>query len=95
MAYRASYGSEEIGQERIVIMEKLSKTVSFVRVVREGDCSVFVFNAQLTDAVIQWRHAWTEWALCVALAIPAVQIYIDLTSIILTSIYMDKEGQFT
>jgi len=70
MAYRASYGSEEIGQERIVIMEKLSKTVSFVRVVREGDCSVFVFNAQLTDAVIQWRHAWMEWALCVALAIP-------------------------
>ena len=41
MAYRASYGSEEIGQERIVIMEKLSKTVSFARVVREGDCSVF------------------------------------------------------
>jgi hypothetical protein len=72
MAYRASYRSEEIGQESIVIMEKLSKTVSFARVVREGDCSVFVFNAQLTDAVIQWRHTWKERALCVALVIPAV-----------------------
>ena len=41
MAYRASYGSEEIGQESIVIMEKLSKTVSFAHVVRKGDCSVF------------------------------------------------------
>ena len=51
-------------------MEKLSKTVWFARAVREGDCSVFVFNAQLTDAVIQWRHTWMECALCVALAIP-------------------------
>ena len=51
-------------------MEKLSKTISFARVVGEGDCSAFVFNAQLTDAVIRWRHAWMEWALCVALAIP-------------------------
>ena len=70
MAYRASYRPEEIGQESIVIMEKLSKTVSFARVVLEGDCSVFVFNAQLTDAVIQWRHTWMEWTLCVAFAIP-------------------------
>jgi len=51
-------------------MEKLSRTVSFARVVRESACSVFVFNAQLTDAVIQWRHTWMECALCVALAIP-------------------------
>jgi hypothetical protein len=49
-------------------MEKLSKAVSFARVVLEGDCSVFVFNARLTDAVIQWRYTWMGWALCVALA---------------------------
>jgi hypothetical protein len=41
MAYRASYGSEEIGQESIVIMEKLSKTISFAHVIRMGDCSAF------------------------------------------------------
>src|SRR5262249_7420699 len=41
MAYRASYGYDEIGQERILIMEKLSKTVSSARVVREGECRVF------------------------------------------------------
>jgi quercetin dioxygenase-like cupin family protein len=52
MAYRASYKSEEIGQKSIVIMEKLSKTVSFARVVQEDDCSVF----DVLGARIEFLH---------------------------------------
>jgi len=51
-------------------MEKLSKTVWFARVVREGDCSVFVFNAQLTDAVIHCVTLGWSGHNVFALAIP-------------------------
>ena len=54
MAYRASYWSEEIGQESIVIMEKLSKTVSFAHVVRKGDCGVFeVLGARVSFCLVR------------------------------------------
>ena len=75
-------GSEEIGQERIVIMEKLSKAVSFAHVVREGDCSVFgVLGANVE--LLLGPQADDE------------ALYLNLTSRLLTSIYMDKEEQFT